>query len=202
MRLNVQYFTHVLKQEQTPEPKTVSRISGNLIEQIDHLSKVASQFKIFAQMEAPATEPLDLISFLEEFILPFKTRKDYQFNFVRTIDKDIRPTINIDSEHLQQILLNLISNAENAIDESRQGIITIDLKKKYDKVVIEVRDNGSGIDSAIQKNLFDPKFSTNSSRTGLGLPICQRIIDFYGGKLSFTTGDGVGTSFYIDFSSI
>ncbi|MEM9919495.1 MAG: ATP-binding protein [Bacteroidota bacterium] len=200
LRLNVQYFTHILKQQQTPSPETVKRISDSLVEQVDHLSRVASQFKLFANMEAPETKPLELRKFMAQFILPYKSRQDYQFEFINNIDSDFDPTINIDSEHFRQVLTNLMTNAEHAIPEDQKGVILLHLKRQQDKIVLELEDNGKGMDAKTENNLFDPQFSTNSSLSGLGLPICQRIIEFYGGDLSFTTKLGLGTCFRIAFS--
>ncbi|MEM1124749.1 MAG: ATP-binding protein [Bacteroidota bacterium] len=68
---------------------------------------------------------------------------------------------------------------------------------KHVKIIIQ--DNGKGIDAEVMENIFDPKFSVTSSQTGLGLPICKRIIEFYRGNLTFTTQKEVGTTFYIQF---
>ena len=60
----------------------------------------------------------------------------------------------------------------------------------------------NGIHADLAENLFDPKFSTTSSQTGLGLPISKRIIEFYQGKLDFVTQNEIGTSFIITFPLI
>jgi signal transduction histidine kinase len=108
-------------------------------------------------------------------------------------------TINIDTQHLQEILNNIISNAENSIPDNREGMITCGISTQDNSVIIEVQDNGVGIKPEIIENIFDPKFSVNSSQTGLGLPICKRIIEFYNGQLSFETAEAEGTSFFISF---
>jgi|GEM_PF-3264419 len=199
-RLNIQYFSHVVARQDAPSPEVIQRITSSLIEQVDQLSKIASQFKIFAHLEAPETEPIDLVCFLDDFMTPFKTREDVQFDFINLLKNEENPTITIDEDHLRQILNNLISNSENAIPENRKGIIIIVLKKEKNSLSLQIKDNGIGIDPTIQKNLFDPKFSTSSSQTGLGLPICKRIIDFYDGVLNFTTELNTGTCFQIDFA--
>ncbi len=197
LRLNVQYFTHMLKRQQTPDSDTVKRITDSLIEQVDHLTKVAAQFRLFANMEAPKTEPLLLKTFLPTFMEKYPDREGCQFQFLDTLAENANPTVNMDAEHLEHVLQNLISNAENAIPADRVGKIILRLRQQANQLLLEVEDNGTGIAPELKEKLFDPIFSTQSDRKGLGLPICQRIVEFYGGELSYETKDEVGSCFCV-----
>ena len=71
------------------------------------------------------------------------------------------------------------------------------LHRMEEGVEICVKDNGCGIPEDIQKKIFEPNFTTKSSGSGLGLAICRSIIENFGGKIGFTSEEGIGTEFYI-----
>ncbi|WP_187265409.1 sensor histidine kinase [Reinekea thalattae] len=103
---------------------------------------------------------------------------------------------------LQQVLINLIDNALDAIEERRQCVqdilqadILLEQKTTRDKqCLISVSDNGMGMDEATQQRLFEPSFTTKASGHGIGLALCQQIVSqHHQGKLSVTSKQGVGS---------
>jgi signal transduction histidine kinase len=106
-----------------------------------------------------------------------------------------------DSGHLKQVLINLVSNAAEAMDGA--GTVTLRARaaraalggRETDAVVLEVIDTGKGIPPEVEKRLFDPFFSTKETGTGLGLPIAARIVERHGGMLQYQTRPGHGTTF-------
>jgi signal transduction histidine kinase len=78
------------------------------------------------------------------------------------------------------------------------GIINISLYRQDDKVMVRVKDNGTGIPPEIQKKVFTPNFSTKNSGTGLGLAICKSIVEGFSGDIYFETIEDVGTTFYVE----
>jgi two-component system NtrC family sensor kinase len=115
-----------------------------------------------------------------------------------TLDPDL-PTIQSDAAQLQQVLLNLLNNAIDAI--TKNGCITIatGYEAEVDSIRISVRDNGPGMDKEIQKRIFDPFFTTKKvgEGTGLGLSISYSIINKLGGNIRFESEVGQGTEFII-----
>lgn len=114
------------------------------------------------------------------------------------LDPDL-PTIQSDAAQLQQVLLNLLNNAIDAI--AKNGCITIatGYEPEVDSIRISVRDNGPGMDKEIQKRIFDPFFTTKKvgEGTGLGLSISYSIINKLGGNIRFESEVGQGTEFII-----
>ena len=200
LKLNIQFLAQMLHKPETVDPNSARRITDRLVEQIDNLALVASQFRLFAMLDTPEAKPTDLKTFLEQFFNTYNQKEHFQYHLSIELPNDTSPIILIDAQHLDRVLQNIISNAENALSEKQAGVITLRLKESKDKAVIEIEDNGNGIAEQIVEQIFDPKFSTNSSATGLGLPICLRIIEFYNGELSFTSQPGEGTCFQIVFS--
>ena len=102
-------------------------------------------------------------------------------------------------QKIEQIFINLIINAAQAIPEDRRGKIEVSTKFRDKEVVAVVRDNGSGMSESTIKQIFDPFFTTKRARggTGLGLSIVYRIIEEHGGKISVSSKSGEGTAFTI-----
>jgi signal transduction histidine kinase len=111
--------------------------------------------------------------------------------------------INADAEQLQQVLINLVRNAAEAVDHN--GVVKLRARldwkplagKERQVAVLEVEDNGKGMSAETQKRLFDPFFTTKDTGTGLGLSIAVRIVQGHGGMLEYQTALGLGTTFGI-----
>lgn len=101
------------------------------------------------------------------------------------------PKIKINKGQMQEVLINLINNANEAMPEG--GEITVATYSKEDKVFVEVRDTGEGIDEDNLKKLFTPFFSTKEKGTGLGLSVCYNIVKAHGGHLKYQSQKGKGT---------
>ncbi len=101
---------------------------------------------------------------------------------------------------MQQVLMNLLSNARHATEGASDRSISIDLKQQNDRlVVLSVTDHGQGIPVDVQSKILRPFFTTKKSDagTGLGLSITQRIVQKMGGEISFKSKEGGGTTFFI-----
>lgn len=103
------------------------------------------------------------------------------------------------SQKIEQVLVNLIVNAAQAIPDDRKGLITVSSSMDNGTVVVEIEDNGKGMDEKTQRQIFDPFFTTKRAKggTGLGLAITYRIIEEHGGHISVTSKPGTGTKFTI-----
>ena len=109
--------------------------------------------------------------------------------------------VTVNRTRIEQILVNLVVNAVDAIGE-HSGTITVDVHPSTDgkRVVCEVRDDGCGISPDNLARIFQPFFTTKSEDrgTGLGLPVARGIVESYGGTLSASSQLGVGTTFTFD----
>ena len=84
-----------------------------------------------------------------------------------------------------------------------KGIIQVSIHGNGNGMcVVEITDNGKGMDEEAAKRAFEPSFSTKSSGMGLGLPMVKRMIENSGGKITFNTTEGVGTTFFIELPVI
>jgi signal transduction histidine kinase len=111
------------------------------------------------------------------------------------------PRLNTDGERLRTVLVNLLTNAQHAIEgrpNPRVAVITQSAGER--RVAITVRDNGRGITEDDLPRVFDPYFTTRRAGTGLGLAIAKNVVDALGGSIGVATRAGVGTDFRIEIA--
>jgi len=109
------------------------------------------------------------------------------------------PTVNADIAGLRQVFMNLISNAVDAVERRTDAAIVLKTTLKKGEVVVEVKDNGSGIPDSIIKKIFEPFFTTKELKRGLGLglSLSRDLIGMMGGTISVDSKPGRGTSFFV-----
>ena len=96
---------------------------------------------------------------------------------------------------LLRVLSNLISNALDAIPDGADGLVTLSAWVASDDVFVQVADNGPGIPEELQPKIFDMFFTTKDKGSGVGLPVCRRLVEEWGGQLQMYSRAGVGTRF-------
>ncbi|MCK5115780.1 MAG: GHKL domain-containing protein [Candidatus Aegiribacteria sp.] len=104
------------------------------------------------------------------------------------------------SQKIEQIFINLIVNAAQSIPDDKKGLITVRTHMDHtDNVLIEIEDNGKGMDEKTQRQIFDPFFTTKRAKggTGLGLAIAFRIAEEHSGNITVSSRPGVGTKFTV-----
>jgi len=195
MKLNLQYLQRRLQQnpENAEDLKPhVEKLAGNIIEQIESLNKIATDFSKFAR---PVREPFKEVNLnkLLESITGLYSKDDEMDVYLDQPETQI--TVMGVADEIRRVLINLIKNGLEAMNH--RGEIRISLKKSPDGAVISISDNGPGIAEEDRDKIFVPSFSTKSSGTGLGLAISRQIIDAHNGRIDFSTKTGNGTTFQI-----
>jgi signal transduction histidine kinase len=109
------------------------------------------------------------------------------------------PSFKGNSQKIEQVLVNLIVNAAQAIPDDKKGLVKVTTCKDAQNISVQVCDNGKGIDNKTRKQIFDPFFTTKRTKggTGLGLSISYRIIEEHGGTISVDSEVDRGTTFTI-----
>ena len=153
----------------------------------------------FARYMDVTIEKLDIRKVIDEVLVFLKKEANYKgININIDVAPDVPPMVT-DHGKLQQILLNLITNAFTALDEGGKLDIIVRKLKGEEKVSITVRDTGCGIPEENIKLIFEPFFSTNTEKgnTGLGLAITYGLIQEIGGQLELESRVGEGSSFIV-----
>jgi two-component system NtrC family sensor kinase len=169
------------------------RSQGNRCKQITH--KLLS----FARKTDTRIQEVSLYNLIEEMVALSAQRAKYSnVEIVTTLQRGL-PSLQASVSEMQQVFLNLINNAIDAM-EKRGGKIHISIRRENDNLVIRVADTGPGIPEANLERIFDPFFTTKpvGKGTGLGLSICYGIIAKMGGKIEVRSAIDVGTTFRIE----
>ncbi|HAY71622.1 MAG TPA: hypothetical protein DCX89_07000 [Saprospirales bacterium] len=195
LKLNIQYLESKVGSNPELAPQLIAQLAPSLIEQIDNLSQIASEFSNFAQLPDARNEKLNLNDIVKKVHDFFRKREDMSFKLTLPINDVL---VFADKNHMVRILNNVIKNAIQAIPEDRPGQISIDLYRQESNAVIKVSDNGTGIPEDMREKVFSPNFTTKSSGTGLGLAIAINMLESFGGRIYFETIENEGSDFFIE----
>lgn len=165
--------------------KEIKRINSKVNNTLQFLSKTIDDFRNFFVFSKVRVE-LNLIEVIESTIKLVSTQfYAHGINIVFNYDKDSLYFTNGYYNEFRQVILNLLSNAKDAIeiqiktDDSLEGEIIVDMKKTKKNIDIEICDNGGGIDKEIKKKVFNPYFTTKfaDQGTGIGLYLSKTIVE-------------------------
>jgi signal transduction histidine kinase len=198
MKLNIQHLQRVVETHPDDINERVNRVSQMLIEQIDTLSHIATEFSNFAKLPNANLEEVNLFDVLQNVTHLFQqnTACEIVLNATDSL------LVMADKEQCLRIFTNLLKNAEQSIPEYRKGKIDILAYTSGGTVTIKVKDNGCGIANDVKHKLFTPNFTTKSTGTGLGLAMVKNSVVSFNGTISFETALDQGTVFTIVFPMI
>jgi two-component system, NtrC family, sensor kinase len=170
--------------------------------QVIRCKRITHNLLRFSRRTKSVIEKVDLNGFLGEIVeLMEREARSSGIKFLKDLDPDLKPVLS-DPSQLQQVFLNLFTNAIDAHDGKPYGTIRITTKgnDRNQRVHITVADTGSGIPRESLSRIFDPFFTTKpvGRGTGLGLSICYSIIQRLGGTISVTSEVGEGTELTLD----
>jgi signal transduction histidine kinase len=193
MRLTVQSFQRKFDQKDPNMDQKIEEFSKTLIQQIDTMSSIASAFSNFAKMPAQKNEMLNVVEVIE-LALDIFAEDEITFN---SNQKEI--IAQFDRTQLIRVVTNLVKNAIQSIPSEVEPKIEVEVFEDNGQIKITVADNGLGISEENKAKVFEPKFTTKSSGMGLGLPMIKNIIETYNGNITFTSQEGLGTTFTVSF---
>ncbi len=196
MKLSIQYLQRAAKSNPEEAQTLVLRVSDTLIEQIDGLARIASEFSNFAKMPKPDNQVFTLNEVVQSVFDLFAQNPENGIALSLQLPSD-NLCIFADKDHIVRVLNNLIKNAIQAIPEGKQGKIDVSLYANNDRAIVQVQDNGSGIPPEMRERIFQPNFTTKNSGTGLGLAMSKSIVEAAGGSLSFESKEHEGTCFFV-----
>jgi two-component system NtrC family sensor kinase len=171
------------------------RAQGTRCKEITH--KLLS----FARKTDSRLQSIQLNQLITDIISLYEQRIRYGNIKVITAFDPALPMIEGSVSELQQVLMNLLNNALDAMEKVKGGELTISTRTEADKVVVDIRDNGMGIPEANLNRIFDPFFTTKpvGKGTGLGLSICYGILQKMGGDILVSSKLNEGTTFSLIF---
>lgn len=195
MKLSVQHLQRAWAENRADKEKLLDTMAKTIIQQIDTLSDIATEFSNFAKMPEAKMKKLELRAIIDSAVSLFRDTPAVNIKFIASQETLY---VNADPDQLMRAFSNLLKNAIQSIPDNRQGEIKVEMIQNPDGYcTIKFNDNGIGIPDNQMDKIFSPNFTTKSSGMGLGLSMVKNIVQITGGTIWFTSEYDKGTSFFI-----
>ena len=194
MKLGIQHIDRAWNDKSIHLDRMFPRFIRTLLSQIDTLSRIANSFSEFAKMPEPEKSEVSVSEVLLEVVDLYASTENTEWNL--DIPKDPFWVYG-DRDQLGRCFQNVIKNGIQAMEDKSMMDVRIH-RNGHNTCVVEITDYGKGMSEEVQEMIFEPNFSTKSSGMGLGLAMVKRIIELSGGKITFKSKKGEGTTFFIE----
>jgi two-component system nitrogen regulation sensor histidine kinase NtrY len=194
MKLSLQHLQYAIERKDPNLDDKYKKTTDLLIKQIDSLSKMAEEFSAFAKMPEARLEEVSLAVLIDETVQLFSKEQDFSIHYT-PISNELK--VQVDPHQMTRVFTNIFKNATQAIPDNTKGLLRVSGQVEKGNIVLRFEDNGKGIPDALAPHIFSPNFSTKNSGMGLGLAMSKKIVEQFGGKISFQSEEGKGTTFYI-----
>jgi len=185
--------------EAVPDMSRLVDLLDKVIGQATRAGDVVTRMRGMVQRHELEPKLIDIERAVAECVGMVKMDCELRDIQIRLAPEDSFPSVVVDEIHLQQVILNLLRNAMQAIEGAPPGgarEITVALRvKDREEVVVEVSDRGTGIAEGDLERIFESFYSTKSDGLGVGLAICRKLIEAHGGKLWASHREGGGAIF-------
>jgi two-component system nitrogen regulation sensor histidine kinase NtrY len=180
----------------TEDQHIFDQCTATIINQVDEIKKLVSEFSDFARMPKLHKELKNLIRLVEEVVFLYREAHKHL-----TITSSIDPTLPeflFDAVQIKRVLINLLDNAVSVLNDGGAIEVTLGYGNDHHMVRLMVTDNGPGIADDVKLRIFEPYFSTRKSGTGLGLAIAHTIVTEHNGTIRTYDNAHTGTVFTVE----
>ncbi|MFQ6026502.1 MAG: response regulator [Dehalococcoidia bacterium] len=192
-------FTHLILLEDVPEP--IRDDLEKIRSETERAGKIVQNLLSFARKHEPEQQYMDLTSILERALeLKSFDFRNANIQLKRELSPDL-PSTMVDEHQLIQVIMNVITNAEQAMNKYQgRGELIVRTSHTVDRIRLSISDDGPGIPQETLPKIFEPFFTTKEVGvgTGLGLSICYGIIQQHGGDIWAESVPGHGTTFHFE----
>jgi signal transduction histidine kinase len=193
-----------LVQQMEEEPAAAENVeyARVALEELTRVERSVSHLLRFARDEEMRLSPVKLADVVDSALETFRDRiARCGIRVTRRIDA--AGAMQGDAEKLRRVVINLVGNAIDALEEARTGSPEVTVQLGEDlagaTVWLSVADNGPGIDDAVRTRIFSPFYTSRANGTGLGLPICKKLVEAHGGSIEAISSPGRGSEFVLSF---
>jgi len=204
IRVGADFFSKKIKRGEQISDDELLKVSRNIGQQVDRATNIINHMREFGRKSNLEVHPVDLNEPIRGvFTLLGQQLKLRNIGLNLKLDEDL-PKIMADRNRLEQIFLNLVTNARDAMEARGPGAskdLTITTYQEGDRVVAAVSDTGTGMPEGIRNKIFEPFFTTKEAEkgTGLGLSITYNLVKDFKGDIGVDSVPDVGTTFTIRF---
>jgi len=199
IQMAIETLTRAYQRRDTSDAfeRLFSESAATILDEVQRLKGIVSEFSNFARMPAPSLGPLDVNEVVESALRLYATNDTPPR---RELAPSL-PTAHADRDQIAQVLINLLENARDAVAASGAAItvrtLTVDGRPAF-----EIADGGPGLSDETKARLFTPYFTTKPKGTGLGLAIVHRIVTDHGGEIRVTSTLGQGATFLVVLAAL
>lgn len=208
MKLAMQHLYAAYSVGSKDFPQILQKTNKLIIDQIETLNKIATEFSNFAKLPSKNYETLDINEILTDVVGLMNS--DGKIHLKEEDDTNSKLNGHLhhravigDRDEVRRAFINIIKNSIQAVDENdtrkEKGFVNIETHRNNGYYSVKIKDNGIGMDEETRQKLFEPYFSTKSSGMGLGLVITKKILDDMKAKISVKSEEGSGTEVEIRF---
>ena len=190
-----------LKREQ-PEIDEVRASVERIVASAERATCIINNLHALARREPPKRTLVDLNTVVEETVAFVRSEVNRSGIFLELQLDRGAPMVAADRVQIQQLFINIINNAIQAMAGSVEAIRQIRVRTHQtatSRVVVDIADTGPGIRGGDLERLFTPFFSTKDNGMGMGLSICRTIMEHHGGSIHVSNNSGPGATFHIEF---
>ncbi len=173
------------------EPRVLEFLSI-IDDEVDAANKVISDLLGFSRVAKPTVLPVNVVDILEDALEHASMPEN--IDLAKDIDNNL-PMVMVDADQIRQVFVNIVINAQQAMPEG--GRLAIKARSSGEFVEVEFADTGCGIPESAINKIFDPLFTTKAKGIGLGLSVCQSILERHGGNIQVESHVGKGTTFTV-----
>jgi two-component system NtrC family sensor kinase len=178
------------------DPEELLEACRDAIQGTERLKRIVQDVKLFARVGPQPGVAVDLRKAFDEAFTRAAPALSPRVN--RVMELGEAPAVLASEEGLAHVLVNLLVNAAQALAESHpEPRIRVAVSTQGSEVLIDVQDNGSGIEAEHLEHIFEPFYTTKPGGSGLGLSICHSIIAGFGGDITVDSTPGKGTTFHV-----
>jgi len=178
----------VAKSELGQKEPRVTEFLDIIDDEINASNKIINDLLGFSRVQKPSVSPARIEKVIEDALS--RTAIPENIEPIKKLDSNL-PDIEVDPDQIEQVLVNMITNAVQAMPEG--GKLAIGAREKGGFLEVEVADTGCGIPEESVDKIFDPLFTTRAKGIGLGLAVCKAIIDSHEGNIEVKSKIGKGT---------
>jgi two-component system NtrC family sensor kinase len=208
IKLGSEFLLTMTEQGRAIPETHFQEVAAEISKAVDRASAIIDHLREFGRKSMVSKQKIDVNRAVRGvFTILGQQLKVHGIEVITDLD-DTLPSILADENRIEQVLVNLVNNARDAVEARREGgmedspgVLTIRSFMEGDRVVVTVADTGVGITPKVQDRVFEPFFTTKEvgKGTGLGLSISYGIVRDYDGTIDFETAEGVGTTFKLSF---
>jgi PAS domain S-box-containing protein len=208
IKLGSDFLQTMIEHHRAIPEQDLQAVAGDISKEVDRAAGIINHLRDFGRKSSVTRQRIDINRPLRGvFTILGQQLKVHGIQVITDLDEHL-PSVLADENRIEQVLVNLINNARDAIEAKRaagdargEGTLTVRSFAENDRVVVTVSDTGSGIPAAIVDRVFEPFFTTKEvgKGTGLGLSISYGIVRDYEGTIDFETREGDGSTFRLSF---